>query len=1016
MIVPAMVLACLVLACFQSAFALDPALDVSQYAHMAWKVSDGFAKSEITSIAQTPDGYLWLGTELGLYHFDGVNNLLWHPPAGQELPSNWIFSLFTARDGTLWIGTAQGLASWKDGKLTQHPDLAKYYVLNILEDRQGTIWASGITINTGRLCAIQSSGVQCAGDDGAIGRGAFGLYEDSKGNLWAGVKNGLYRWNPGPPTYYPLAGESDGIQTFSEDTDGTLLVGWRGTIQRFTDGKMDTYQLLGSTRQVHARRILRDRQGGVWIGTVDHGLIHIHQGKADTFATTDGLSGEIVNAMFEDREGNIWVATRSGLDRFHDFAVATYSTNQGLSSAYVNSVLADRNGGVWLATHDGLDQWTNSGVKSVVSAGKNDHFKPNSLFQDSSGRLWVSTPSQTGYLENNSFIPVISVPGAVASMAQDNAGNLWIANEHAGLFQVLNRRLAQQIPWSRLGHTDHVSVMAADSLQGGLWLGFYKGGIAHFSDGRIQSSYAVEQGLGPGRVSDLLLEHDGTLWIATEGGLSRLKNGRIATLTTRNGFPCDTVHWLKEDDAQGFWFYTTCGLIRIPRAELDNLANAVEQNVNAKQTFSAMIFDSSDGVKGLAAGNHFSPTVAKSTDGRFWFTGLDGVSTVDPGHLNINQLQPPVHIEQFIADRNSYDADSIMGGRLQLPPLIRNLQIEYTALSLVGPDKILFRYMLEGHDTAWQEAGNRRLALYNDLPPGNYRFRVTACNNNGVWNATGTFLDFNIAPAYYQTTWFRVLIIAALLFMLGAVYQLRLRQVARQVHARMEERLEERERIARDLHDTLLQSVQGLILKFDAVAKQIPPDQPAHEAIQRTLDRADEVLAEGRDRVRNLRGGAIPMGGLPAAFQSVVEEISLGSDARFKTLVEGAVLELHPMVGEEAYCIGREAIINALTHAKGDHIEVEIAYNPRQFRLRVRDDGQGFDTRILEKGGLPGHWGLPGMRERASRIGAELKIWSGHQTGTEVELLVPGSTAYLSTRSGPKRSWFRRISKAGNER
>src|SRR5262249_41463580 len=226
-------------------------------------------------------------------------------------------------------------------------------------------------------------------------------------------------------------------------------------------------------------------------------------------------------------------------------------------------------------------------------------------------------------------------------------------------------------------------------------------------------------------------------------------------------------------------------------------------------------------------------------------------------------------------------------------------------------------------DTAWQEAGNRRLALYNDLPPGNYRFRVIACNNNGIWNATGTFLDFTIAPAYYQTTWFRVLMVAALLFMLGAVYQLRLRQVAGQVRARMEERLEERERIARDLHDTLLQSVQGLILKFDAVAKQIPPDQPAHQAIQRTLDRADEVLAEGRDRVRNLRGGAIPMGGLPAAFQSVVEEISLGGDPRFKTLVEGAVLELHPMVREEAYCIGREAIINALTHAKGDHIEVE---------------------------------------------------------------------------------------------
>src|ERR1044072_7516968 len=226
-IVPGMVLICFMLACCSSALALDPALDVSQYAHAAWKIDDGFTNSEINAITQTPDGYLWLGTDLGLYRFDGQKNVQWHPPADQDLPSNWIFSLLAARDGTLWIGTAKGLASWKDGKLAQYSQLAGQYIFKVLEDREGAVWVSGVSITAGKLCAIRNGGVQCWGDDGTLGRGAFGLYEDSKGNLWAGVKDGVWRWKPGPPKFYPLSGEPNGILSFSEDSDGTLLVGWK---------------------------------------------------------------------------------------------------------------------------------------------------------------------------------------------------------------------------------------------------------------------------------------------------------------------------------------------------------------------------------------------------------------------------------------------------------------------------------------------------------------------------------------------------------------------------------------------------------------------------------------------------------------------------------------------------------------------------------------------------------------------------------------------------------------------
>ena len=590
-------------------------------------------------------------------------------------------------------------------------------------------------------------------------------------------------------------------------------------------------------------------------------------------------------------------------------------------------------------------------------------------------------------------------------MAQDTAGNLWIANEHVGLFQVLRESVVQQIPWSKLGHNDPVSALSADPLRGGVWLGFFLGGVAYYNEGQIRASYTTADGLTGGRVNDFRLDQDGTLWIATESGVSRLKNGRSATLTSRNGLPCDGVHWLREDEARSFWLYTPCGLLRVARSELDAWAVAMDHDINAKPMVHATVFDISDGVRSLAAANHFSPQVAKSIDGKIWFLAGDGgVNLVEPNHLPFNNLPPQVHIEQFVADRKTYEATAGGSGSVRLPPLIRDLQIDYTALSLVAPEKILFRYKLEGRDSDWQEAGNRRQVFYNDLSPGNYRFRVMACNNSGVWNETGTYVDFTIAPAYYQTAWFRISAVVLFLLVLGALYQLRLRQVARVVRARMEERLEERERIARDLHDTLLQSVQGLILKFHAVSKQIPADMPAHNALEKTLDHADEVLAEGRDRIRNLRVHSASLSDLPAAFRSVAEETSEGRDAIFKMVVEGHVRELHPLVLEECYCIGREAIINALSHSEGQHVEAEIAYDSRQFRLRVRDDGRGIEPGILEAGGRAGHWGLQGMRERAEKIGGQLRFWSRPETGTEVELTVPGATAYQGSSTKQNRT------------
>jgi signal transduction histidine kinase len=734
----------------------------------------------------------------------------------------------------------------------------------------------------------------------------------------------------------------------------------------------------------------------------------------DVFASSDGLSGDFVLTLFEDREGNIWAGTLNGLDRFHDLAVPTFSVRQGLSNALVGSVLAARDGSVWFGTFSGLNVWKGGQITiprtgSAQRDGKLNGLDPNSLYQDPRGRVWVSTRDGVGYLENDLFVSVSGVPGGnVWAFAEDAAGNLWIDNLTVGLLRLSPHGDVQQIPWPALGRQDPATALVADRSQRGLWIGFDHGGVAYFAGDQVRKWYGAADGLGEGRVTGLHLDSDGTVWAATEGGLSRLKNGRIATLSSKNGLPCDAVHWMIEDDAHAIWLYMACGLVRTARTEIDACTDAADKGEETKRTVQTAVFDTSDGVRTHTSAGGYGPLVSKAGDGRLWFTSWDGVSVVDPRHLPFNKLPPPVHVEQITADHKSFDAPSAVNEPLRLPPLVRDLQIDYTALSLVAPEKVRFRYKLEGWDRDWQDAGNRRQAFYNYLPPRDYRFRVIACNNSGVWNETGASLDFAVAPAYYQTGWFRVAAVVAFLGLLAALYQLRLHQVARDLRARMEARVEERERIARDLHDTLLQSLQGVILKFDAVAKRIPSEEPIRRAIDETLDRADQVLAEGRDRVRNLRGAAEALSDLAAALERVAKEISPGGETTFKSVVEGRPRELHPMVLEETYSIGREALLNALTHSGGRCVEMELTYDPRQFRLRIRDDGRGIEPEIIEAGGRVDHWGLPGMRERARKIGAQLDLWSRPGAGTEVELKVPAATAYRGLRPTAWKQWFRR--------
>ena len=691
----------------------------------------------------------------------------------------------------------------------------------------------------------------------------------------------------------------------------------------------------------------------------------------------------------------VWVSTYGGLDRFRELPVVSLSAKQGLSGDSVSSVLAARDGSIWLSGRNGLDRWENGQVKTFRKAQGLPDDGPHSLFQDNSGRIWAFSPHGCAYFEDGRFVAARDVPGGYMPAIAGDADNLWVSAV-SGLLRVLHGRLVEQFPWPRLGGRGQAIAVAADRGHGGLWLGFVGGSVGYFKDGQVSRWYTGADGLGEGFVIDLRLETDGTLWASTQNGLSVIKQEHITTLTSRNGLPCDQVHWSVEADDRSTWLYMACGLARIARADLDDwLADATRK-------IPVTVLEGSDGVTAHASPGRMSPRVAKSSDGRIWFVSFDGISLVDPRHLPFNKLPPPVHVERIVVDDKPYE---IRPG-MRLPAKVREVTIDYTALSLVAPEKVHFKYKLEGQDRDWKEVINDREAQYTNLAPRNYRFRVIACNNSGVWNETGDTLEFFIAPAYYQTAWFYASCVAAFLAMLWGLYRLRLYQVRREFNAQLDGRVDERMRVARELHDTLLQSFQASLIQMQA-ARNVLTRRPekAEQSLDKAITTAAGAVAEGRDAIQNLRAQPAGEGDLAQLLTAAGQELAHSDEAPenppvFRLTVEGERRDLKPLLQDEVYRIARELLRNAYRRAQAGRIEVEIRYESRHLRVHVRDDGKGIDAEILKAGGRTGHWGLPGMRERANQFGGKLEFWSEAGAGTEAVLTVPAAAAYANSNGG----------------
>jgi len=986
-----------------TALAIDPGKRIAQYGHTAWRIQDGVFDGAPNAIAQTKDGYLWIGTQNGLIRFDGVRFVPWVPVKGKLLSSG-IYSLLAGSDGSLWIGTSTNLAHLEKGNLTNYLD-ADGRVNSIVQSQDGRVWItrSRVHDDKGPLCEVRGASLRCYGKANGIPPPyAMPLAEDSDRNLWIGSVNSLIRWREGSSTVFTpskaRSGEGlSGVQAIAAGPDGSIWSGmdrrgpglglqrWSHGVRRPVSPKLDEVAL-----QVNA--LFVDRENVLWIGTEDKGIYRLNGDELDRFSSADGLSSDSVVGFYEDSEGNIWIATTEGIDCFRNVRVTTFSTRQGLSANLVDSVLAARDGTIWIGNHGALDFLRADRLSSIHLINGLLHQQVTSMLQDQAGRLWVGIEDRLYVYENGRFDPIRrknnTVTGAVIAITEDRDNNIWAEalGNPAKLLRVQGREVREELTGPRM---PAATSLAAD-LQDGIWLGLVDGGLARYRRGRLETFPADRA--SKSMVRQIFVRPDGSVLAATSTGLTEWQNGSLRTLTSQNGLPCNGLYGLVSDYKNDLWLYAQCGIIRVADAELRKWWDG--SNVSVK----ADIFDIFDGARPWSAA--FQPHTSRSPDGRLWFANQNVVQMIDPNHLEVNSLPPPVHIEQIVADRVNYSA----GDPTPLPALTRDLEIDYTALSFVVPQKVRFRYRLENHDPDWQEPGTRRQAFYSDLPPGKYRFRVIACNNDGVWNEKGATLDFSIAPMWYQMASFRILCFVSFIIIGSILYRMRIQQVAKTIGIRFDERLSERTRMARELHDTFIQTIQGSKLVVDDGLEEPQDPEKMRRALGQVSGWLDQAIEEGRAALNSLRLSTTLKNELAPALRRAAEGGVVPDGMTVSVSVIGNARELHPIVRDELYRIGNEAIQNAKIHSHGSRLSIDLTYG-YDLKLHVGDNGIGIDPDYAISG-REGHHGLQGMRERAARIKGRLTILSSTESGTHISVVVPGSVSFLHSDTGIF-LWFR---------
>ena len=958
--------------------ALDPERDLFQFNQQSWLAENGLPQNTVHSVTQSQDGYIWIATEEGLARFDGIKFTVFDKQNTPQLQSNNVRVLLEDRRGNLWIGTADGLVEMRDGKFTRYATeqgLPANVIDSLYQDQHDVLW---IATSAG-LASFKNGVFTALASQPDLPKDRIqALFEDHEGALWIGSPSGLTRTKDGTVTRFTkqegLA--NDSVVSINEDRQGRLWIGTLDGLSCLKDRQFVTYTTGDGLASNRIISLAVDTEGSVWIGTAA-GLSRFANQRFSNFRAGDSLTNEIVLSIFEDREGSLWIGTESGgLHLLKNKKFTTYTTREGLGSDLVKSIYEDRKGNIWIGT--------NGGGLSLLKDGKfttyttTDGLSSNvvlAVFGDLEGNIWAGTPDGLNRFKDGKFKTFTSADGLandlVRSIFCDHNGNLWIGTL-GGLARMRGDRFdvyttAEGLPNNFVG-------TIYEDREGNIWIGTL-GGLSKFSDEKF-TNYTTRDGLSSDVVISLHEDAEGALWIGTSGGgLNRLKQGKFVAYTTRNGLPDDVVYSILEDRQNALWLSSNKGIFHLSKNDLDDFANGKATSI------SPVLYGTADGMitRECSGGGH--PAGWRGADGRLWLATIKGVAMIDPEKIEPNDQPPPVSIEQVRVD----DESITPAGPIELAPGKSRFDFYYTALSFVAPEKVRFKYKLEGFDGDWVDGGTRRIAYYTNLRPGHYTFRVIASNNDGLWSPTGATFNLYLRPHFYQTYWFYALCILCLAFLVWQFYRFRLQQVEAQFAAV----LAERNRIAREIHDNLAQEMLGISVQLEVVARTMPASA---EVAKTHLDRVRMLVrhgsAEARRYVWDLRSQALDKNDLPAALSDTARRLTADTAVQAKVEVIGTFRPLSDLIEGNLLRIGQEAINNAVRHAQARNVLVNLKFESRRVQLTVSDDGLGFDYQVSPNGEAK-HFGLIGMRERAEQIGGTLTINSRANEGTEIMVEAP---------------------------
>jgi signal transduction histidine kinase/ligand-binding sensor domain-containing protein len=957
--------------------ALDPERRLSQYLRDEWGPSKGYVGGPVYSFAQTSDGYLWIASERGLVRFDGVSFEPLTLPEFATIGGATVMGVATSDDGALWMRMrGRAIVAYRAGVFDD--------VLATNRQPAGTIFAMSPDRGVGILLAGFSNGVL------RFSQGRLATVvppetmppntpvtsiAEAGGSLFLGTRDGgIFRFNGKTVDHVDGLLPDDKVNCLLADGNSDIWIGTDRGIARWTPTGIVRVELPPAMRDAPILSLLRDHESNIWAAAGARGVIRITRAGVAALPDWDARKNGTVTSLFEDRERDLWIGTSRGLARLRDGAFATYSDFSELPSDQIGPVHVDGSGRTWFAPVGGGLAWLDGDRPRTLKIADLDQDVVYSL-DGRDDELWVGR--QFGGLTHIHW--------------EDGRASATRYTEKDGLAQ------------------DSVFVVHA-SPDGSVWAATLNGGVSHLHHGTIDT-YTTKDGLVSDSVTAIAESPGGTMWFGSTQGLTRLSGRRLQAFSAGEGLPSKSVTALLVDRTGALWIGTASGLAVFrggAQAVVEPLAAIRDSIVGLAQDRSGAVwcattdrlvrlsaagdlreYDAADGLIGRRAANR-QRTLVVDARGRIWYATSDGLSVADPARISETGVPGPLRITSVSAD----DTVQRAAASVTLPYGQRQIVFAFTSVSLAVPERIRYRYRLDAFDREWSAPSPERTARYTNLPPGHYVFQVMSSDSSGQWTGPPQSLALDVLPAYWQRGSFQALAALVVLGGLFAGYRVRVAQVSHRLNVSFEERLAERNRIAQELHDTLLQGVLSVSMQLHVATSRIPEDAPARPQLSRVAELMARVIEEGRHAIRGLRASASSADDLEAALVQVANDFGLTETTRFDVTVSGSPRALHRLVRDEVYRIAREALSNAFRHADARTITIDLRYLTDQLVVAVRDDGVGITLDIVDAG-REGHWGLPGMRERAKSIGGRLTICSAPGAGTEIELTVPAAVAFI---------------------